>query len=92
MMAIFIVLSLTGFPQKFYDHRWAQVLIGWLGGVDTRDGSIAPRASCSRLLVVAHVVRLARRRRRAARTALSMVPTRQDFTRRGADAPLLLRR
>ena len=35
VMAIFVVLALTGFPQKFYDHRWAQVLIGWLGGVDT---------------------------------------------------------
>ena len=34
-MTVFVVLALTGFPQKFYDHRWAQVLIGWLGGVDT---------------------------------------------------------
>ena len=33
VMLIFIVLAITGFPQKFYDHGWAHVVMGWLGGV-----------------------------------------------------------
>src|SRR3972149_5430315 len=34
IMVLFIVLALTGFPQKFYDAGWAQWLIPHLGGID----------------------------------------------------------
>ena len=34
IMALFTVLAITGLPQKFFESRWAQVLMGWLGGVD----------------------------------------------------------
>jgi cytochrome b subunit of formate dehydrogenase len=78
MMSLFIVLALTGMPQKFYDHTWAQHLIGWLGGVDA--ARTIHRASgllfCA--LVVGHLVRMI-----AGvllhRLPLTMVPTRQDF-------------
>ena len=32
-MVLFVVLCLTGFPQKFYTHRWAVVLVELLGGI-----------------------------------------------------------
>jgi formate dehydrogenase subunit gamma len=78
VMSLFAVLALTGFPQKFYDHRWAQVLTGWLGGVDTaRYFHRAAGLSFGALLVV-HIARLVYSVI-TGRTALSMVPTRQDF-------------
>jgi formate dehydrogenase subunit gamma len=55
-MTLFLVLAVTGLPQKFYDTGWGQALMRWLGGVDT-----------ARYLVA------------TGRTALSLVPTRQDF-------------
>jgi cytochrome b subunit of formate dehydrogenase len=86
VMAVFVVLSLTGFPQKFYDHRWAQVLIGWLGGVDTARWFHRAAGWAFAALLTAHVVRLLAQVARGT-TALSMVPTRQDF----ADAAQTLR-
>lgn len=78
MMSLFIVLALTGMPQKFYDYAWAQHLIGWLGGVDT--ARTLHRASgllfCT--LVLVHVVRMVAGVM-LARMPLTMVPTRQDF-------------
>jgi formate dehydrogenase gamma subunit len=31
----FTVLSITGLPQEFGTHRWAQTMIGWLGGIES---------------------------------------------------------
>ena len=78
MMLIFIVLSFTGFPQKFYDHHWAQVLIGWLGGVDTARWFHRAAGVMFGLLVVAHVTRLVVDVSRG-KAALTMVPSKQDF-------------
>jgi cytochrome b subunit of formate dehydrogenase len=78
VMTLFAVLALTGFPQKFYDHRWAQVLTGWLGGVDTARWFHRAAGMAFGLLLLAHIVRLVYSVI-AARTTLSMVPTRQDF-------------
>jgi formate dehydrogenase subunit gamma len=78
MMLIFIVLSFTGFPQKFYDHHWAQVLIGWLGGVDTARWFHRAAGVMFGLLVVAHVTRLVFDVARG-KAALTMVPSKQDF-------------
>ena len=33
-MTLFIILSLTGLPQKFYEAGWAQAIIVGLGGID----------------------------------------------------------
>ena len=78
MMLIFIVLSFTGFPQKFYDHHWAQVVIGWLGGVDTARWFHRAAGVLFGLLVVAHVTRLVVDVARG-KAALTMVPSKQDF-------------
>ena len=77
-MATFVVLALTGFPQKFYDHRWAQVLMGWLGGVDTARWFHRAAGWTSRRCW-AGTWSASRGRSCEARRSLSMVPTRQDF-------------
>ena len=86
VMSIFVVLAITGFPQKFFDHRWAQVMIGWLGGVDTARWFHRAAGVGFTLLVAAHVFRLIAGVARG-RTSMSMVPTKQDF----ADAMQTLR-
>jgi formate dehydrogenase subunit gamma len=86
VMLLFAVLAVTGFPQKFFDHRWAQVLIGWLGGVDAARWVHRAAGITFGLLLVAHIFRLVAGVVRG-RSSLSMVPTRQDF----ADAMQTLR-
>jgi cytochrome b subunit of formate dehydrogenase len=78
VMSLFAVLALTGFPQKFYDHRWAQVLTGWLGGVDTARFFHRAAGIAFGVLLVVHIARLVSSVVRGT-TALSMVPARQDF-------------
>ena len=78
VMLTFTVLALTGFPQKFYDHRWAQVLIGWLGGVDIARWFHRAAGWTFAALLTAHVARLLFQLTRGT-LSLSMVPTRQDF-------------
>jgi cytochrome b subunit of formate dehydrogenase len=78
VMALFTVLALTGFPQKFYDHRWAQVLTGWLGGVDTARWFHRASGLMFGALLAAHILRITLGVVRG-RTGLSMVPTAQDF-------------
>ena len=78
VMSLFTVLSITGFPQKFYDHRWAQVLVGWLGGVDTARWFHRAAGTLLTALVVVHVVRIVMSLV-TGRTQLTMVPTRRDF-------------
>jgi formate dehydrogenase subunit gamma len=79
MMVIFVVLSVTGFPQKFYDHHWAQVLIGWLGGVDVARWFHRAAGISFTLLVVGHVGRLVAEVALGT-AALSMIPSKQDFS------------
>ncbi|HVL69538.1 MAG TPA: cytochrome b/b6 domain-containing protein [Vicinamibacterales bacterium] len=78
VMLLFTVLALTGIPQKFFDHRWAQVLMGWLGGVDTARFVHRSAGILFTLVVVAHLSRLVVLVA-TGRTTLSLVPTRQDF-------------
>src|SRR6476646_11608418 len=78
VMSLFTVLSITGFPQKFYDHRWAQALIGWLGGVDTARWFHRAAGIAFGALLVVHLARLVYSVVRGT-TLLSMVPTRRDF-------------
>jgi formate dehydrogenase gamma subunit len=86
VMSIFIVLAVTGFPQKFYDHRWAQVMMGWLGGVDVARWFHRAAGIMFGLLVVVHAARLILEVA-TGRSTLSMVPAKQDF----ADAMQTLR-
>src|SRR6185436_14442733 len=78
VMALFVLLALTGFPQKFYDHRWAQVLTGMLGGVDTARWFHRAAGVTFGALLVAHILRLVVSVPRG-KSVLSMVPTKQDF-------------
>jgi formate dehydrogenase subunit gamma len=78
IMAIFVVLALTGFPQKFFDHGWAQTLIGWLGGVDTARWFHRAAGLMFGALLAAHILRLTLEVA-FGKVSLSMVPTRQDF-------------
>jgi len=78
VMGLFVVLALTGFPQKFYDHRWAQVLTGMLGGVDTARWFHRAAGVTFGALLVAHILRLVLSVLRG-KSVLSMVPTKQDF-------------
>ena len=34
VIATFVVLVVTGLPQKFYDMHWAAATLRWLGGLD----------------------------------------------------------
>lgn len=78
VMTLFTVLAVTGIPQKFFDHRWAQVLTGWLGGVDTSRFIHRTAGILFALVVVLHLSRLVFSVARG-RTSLALVPTRQDF-------------
>ena len=86
VMFLFVVLAVTGFPQKFYDHRWAQVMIGWLGGVDVARFFHRTAGLLFAALVVVHCARIVTGLIMG-RSSLSMVPTQKDF----ADAVQTLR-
>ena len=78
IMALFIVLGLTGFPQKFFDNGWAQWLIANLGGIDRVRWLHRWSGILFSLAAVAHlgsVIWLAVRKR----IELSMVPSKKDF-------------
>jgi formate dehydrogenase subunit gamma len=78
VMALFTVLALTGIPQKFFEQRWAQVLTGWLGGVDTSRFIHRTAGILFSLVVAVHLSRLVLNVARG-RSSLSLVPARQDF-------------
>jgi formate dehydrogenase gamma subunit len=86
VMSLFTILALTGIPQKFFDSRWAQVLTGWLGGVDTARFIHRTAGVLFSLVVVVHLTRLVFGVARG-RLSLALVPTRQDFR----DAVITLR-
>jgi cytochrome b subunit of formate dehydrogenase len=78
MMALFVTLCLTGFPQKFYRHDWAATLVHLLGGIDlTRRIHHLAGYALAGVTVVhfasALVVMFNRSR------PFAMMPTRKDF-------------
>ena len=78
IMALFIVLALTGFPQKFYDAGWAQWLIPHLGGIDRVRWLHRLSGILFTLMALLHfgvVLLLAVMKR----IELNMVPTKKDF-------------
>ena len=78
IMLLFVVLSLTGFPQKFYGSAWAAVVADALGGVPAMRFIHRSAGLLLGAFTLAHfsfvltglVVR---------RSPPSMIPTRQDF-------------
>lgn len=78
VMILFMVLAVTGFPQKFYEARWAGVVVNAIGGLDRvrwlhRIAGIL--FSVATVFHVMAVTLLALMRR----VGFTMVPTRQDF-------------
>ena len=86
VMTLFLVLAVTGFPQKFHEAGWASGVVAAIGGVERMRWIHRLAGVLFSLAAVAHVMGavLAILRGRA---EASMVPTRQDF----ADAVVTLR-
>jgi formate dehydrogenase subunit gamma len=78
VMACFVVLAVTGFPQKFHDAGWAPAMVQALGGLPRVRWLHRAAGLVFALLAAVHVagavVALATGRARP-----TMVPTRQDF-------------
>jgi formate dehydrogenase subunit gamma len=78
VMVTFVVLALTGFPQKFHGSDWARWLVEALGGLERARWMHRAAGLVFALLALSHVavtvVQLATGRARP-----SMVPTRGDF-------------
>jgi cytochrome b subunit of formate dehydrogenase len=85
-VVVFVLLCLTGLPQKFYQANWAHTLVDLFGGIDSNRWI---HRACGLVLAVSTVVHFAN----ASLTMLSkkvgftMVPDRKDFE----DAILQLR-
>jgi cytochrome b subunit of formate dehydrogenase len=79
MMSLFVVLSLTGFPQKFFGASLSQTLTEWFGGVGAMRMVHRVSGGLFTALVLWHfgttAIGLVRRT-----AALSMVPARKDFS------------
>jgi formate dehydrogenase subunit gamma len=78
VMSVFIILSVTGLPQKFYESGWAQAIILGLGGID-RVRWIHRFAGILFTLLTAIHMTLAVGLVMIGRSGLSLVPTKQDF-------------
>ena len=79
VIVLFVVLALTGFPQKFPDSRWAPALAGAAGGIGAARVLHRAAGLLFALLAFTHLASVAWRAARR-RLPLSMVPTRKDFT------------
>jgi formate dehydrogenase subunit gamma len=86
VMVLFLTLSLTGLPQKFFDSWWASPIIVVLGGID-RVRWVHRAAGISFTLVTVIHLMTAVGLVVTGRSPLSLVPTRKDFT----DAITMLR-
>jgi cytochrome b subunit of formate dehydrogenase len=85
-MGVFVVLAVTGIPQKFAEAAWAQSTIALMGGIDTVRWFHRAAGLVFSFLTALHVGLLVAGVMRGT-TSLSMVPTRRDFT----DAVVTLR-
>jgi formate dehydrogenase subunit gamma len=78
VMTLFLLLALTGLPQKFFEASWAQGIISVLGGIDRvrwihrASGVMFTLFTFAHLGIISALVV-------TGRAALSLVPTRQDF-------------
>ncbi len=78
VMLLFITLSVTGLPQKFYDSWWAPPIILALGGID-QVRWIHRAAGLTFVFVTFLHLTTAIGLVITGRSPLSLVPTRQDF-------------
>jgi cytochrome b subunit of formate dehydrogenase len=78
VMTLFIVLSLTGLPQKFFTSDVSRSIILALGGIDRVRWLHRASGIAFALLVIQHVA-VAAGLVISRRTQLTLVPARQDF-------------
>jgi formate dehydrogenase gamma subunit len=78
VMVLFLTLSVTGLPQKFFDSWWATPIILLLGGIDQVRWIHRAAGLTFVLLTVVHLT-TAIGLVVTGRSPLSLVPTRQDF-------------
>jgi cytochrome b subunit of formate dehydrogenase len=79
VMSLFIILSITGLPQKYFDTGWAHWFINAVGGIDRvrwfhRVAGLA-FAAMTALHLMNAIYQVA-----AGKAPLSIVPNRKDFT------------
>ena len=79
VMSLFIILSLTGLPQKYFDAGWAHWFIDLLGGID-RVRWFHRIAGLSFAAMTAFHLMFAIGAVASGRSPLSIVPNRKDFT------------
>jgi formate dehydrogenase subunit gamma len=79
VMTLFLVLALTGFPQKFYDAGWAAVVVDLVGGIGRLRWIHRAAGIVFAVLSVGHLAALVLETA-TGRAALSMIPTRRDFS------------
>jgi len=78
VMTLFIILALTGLPQKFFEASWARAIISALGGIDQVRWVHRAAGILFALFTAAHLGILSTLVV-TGRAGLSLVPTRQDF-------------
>lgn len=78
VMVLFLILALTGFPQKFFEAGWAQLIIALLGGID-RVRWLHRLSGILFALVAALHLGIVVSQAAMKRVDLSMVPTKKDF-------------
>ena len=79
VMSLFIILCVTGLPQKFFQAGWAETMILWMGGIDMVRFIHRTAGVLFTALTFAHIM-TAIGLVITGRSSLSLVPTRQDFT------------
>jgi cytochrome b subunit of formate dehydrogenase len=78
-LSSFVVLAITGLPQKFAEQGWAQGLIGFFGGIDQARQIHHLAAIALMLEVVYHLVAIGYRLF-VKHVSASMLPTLKDVT------------
>jgi len=79
VMLLFMTLALTGFPQKFYETRWAAVIVNAIGGLDRvrfihrMAGLLFSVATIFHIVLITFLALMRR-------AGMTMVPTRRDFS------------
>ena len=79
VMSLFLILSVTGLPQKYFDSSWAHWFINTLGGID-RIRWFHRVAGLSFAALTAFHLMSAMYSVAAGRAPLSIVPNKKDFT------------
>jgi cytochrome b subunit of formate dehydrogenase len=78
VMVLFLVLCLTGLPQRYFESGWAAGLLSWVGGIDSARWLHRASGLAFTALLLVHFADLLVRLRRGTAT-LSMVPQRKDL-------------